>query len=166
MYRVEIKNDEVTGALTALSARLGDMTPVMQEIGEYLVASTRGRFPEGRAPDGTAWAPKSPTTLKAYGARKSNRVDTRPLFGPSGTLSRNIFYRAFSDGVEVGSDRIYAAVMQFGAAKGAFGQTSRGGPIPWGNIPPRPFLGLSEVDEGNILAIIGEWAARAAEGGA
>ena len=49
---------------------------------------------------------------------------------------------------------------QFGAEKGAFGATSRGTPIPWGDIPARPFLGLSADDRDGvrdrILDFIGE----------
>lgn len=55
---------------------------------------------------------------------------------------------------------VYAAVMQGGAAQGAFGRTSRGGPIPWGNIPARPFLGLSDSDRAGVLEIIAEYLGR------
>jgi phage virion morphogenesis protein len=129
----------------------------MQEIGEFLAASTKDRFPAGTGPDGSAWALKSPTTLARYGARSSNRVDHRPLFGPSGQLSTRIFYQASRNQVRIGSPMIYAAVMQFGAAQGAFGKTSRGAPIPWGRIPARPFLGLSTGDEGGIVEIVEDY---------
>jgi len=56
----------------------------------------------------------------------------------------------------VGSVLEYAAVQQFGAKKGAFGRTRRGAPIPWGDIPPRPFLGLSDADRRSILDLIAE----------
>lgn len=159
MITIELKSDTVSPALDRLAALLDDLTPVMREIGEYLVDSTRQRFPTGTAPDGSRWAPKSPTTLARYGARRSNRVDPRPLFGPSGALSGTIAYDAARDSVSVGSNMIYAAVMQFGAAQGAFGRTRRNAPIPWGNIPARPFLGLSVEDEAEILEITGDWIA-------
>lgn len=164
--RLEIENDQITPALAGVSEALGDLLPLFQDFGKFLVESTIDRFPTGRAPDGSVWAPKSPVTLAAYGARKSNRVDRRPLFGPSGALSSNINYEAFSDRVEWGSPMIYAAVQQFGAAKGAFGRTSRNGPIPWGNIPARPFLGISAEDEVQLLDIVAEWMESAARGGA
>jgi phage virion morphogenesis protein len=157
-----ITDDEITGALLRLSAALSDMTPVMQEIGEIMVDSTKQRFPQGIAPDGSRWAPKSQTTLNRYGARTSNRIDIRPLFGPSGALSSQIFYEAASDSVTWGSPMVYAAVQQFGAAQGAFGRTSRNGPIPWGNIPARPFLGVSAEDQTNILDAITEALTRSA----
>lgn len=165
MADVVITNDEITGALLRLSATLSDLTPVMQEIGEIMVDSTKQRFPQGIAPDGSRWAPKSQTTLNRYGARTSNRIDIRPLFGPSGALSSQIFYELTPDSVSWGSPMIYAATQQFGAAQGAFGRTSRNGPIPWGNIPARPFLGLSADDQTNILDTIAEALTRSAAPG-
>lgn len=158
MIRVALTEDEVTAALERLLRSLTNPTPVMQDIGELMVRSTKLRFTEGRSPEGAAWLPKSAATLAAYQAR-GDRMDFRPLFGPSGRLSSEIFYEVGSEGssVEIGSSLIYAAVMQFGAAQGAFGTTSRGGPIPWGPIPARPFLGVSEEDRTNILATIDEW---------
>ena len=166
MIRTEETSDRLSPALMAVAKAVDSMTPVMQDIGEYLIKSTRERFPKGEAPDGSKWAPKSPTTLEAYGARKSNRVDTRPLFGPTGLLSQQIFYQVRPNEVQWGSNRIYAAVMQLGAGKGAFGTTSRGSPIPWGDIPARPFLGVSAEDETQIFAILSDYLQTAANGGA
>lgn len=154
MFTVELKADTLNAGLAELDAHLSDWTPVMEQIGEYLVKSTKERFAKGESPEGAKWAPKSAATLARYGARKSNRVDRRPLFGPSGALSSQIFHEAGPMQVAVGSNLIYAAVQQFGAGKGAFGNMANGSPIPWGNIPARPFLGLSPEDETNILALV------------
>ncbi|MFN4191823.1 MAG: phage virion morphogenesis protein [Tabrizicola sp.] len=164
MATIDIKDNEITVALARLSAVLSDMTPAFEEIGQIVTDSTRQRFAQGVAPDGSRWVPKSRTTLLKYGARSSNRIDVRPLFGPSGALSSQIFYDAGPDGLQWGSPLIYAATQQFGARQGAFGRTSRNGPIPWGDIPARPFLGLSTEDQVNILAALGAWLERAAAG--
>jgi phage gpG-like protein len=50
----------------------------------------------------------------------------------------------------------YAAVQQFGAVAGALGRNKRGSPIPWGNIPARPFLGVSAQDKVEVLEILQE----------
>ena len=164
MAEVVIQNDEITGALARLSAALSDLTPVMQEIGEILLDSTKQRFIQGVAPEGTRWAAKSPATMQAY-RRRGDRVDVRPLFGPSGALSSQIFYEAGPDSVRWGSLMIYATTQQFGAAQGAFGRTSRNGPIPWGRIPARPFLGISAEDQVNILDAITDVLTSAAASG-
>ncbi|MEO0861551.1 MAG: phage virion morphogenesis protein, partial [Pseudomonadota bacterium] len=101
------------------------------------------------------WAPKTAATLAAY-ARGPDRFDTRPLI-KTGTMRRTIFYQATATTTLVASNAIQAAVMQGGAAKGAFGATAGGVPIPFGNIPARPFIGLSEEDEAGIVAIVEEW---------
>lgn len=157
MITTEINEPEVRAVLERLAANLTNMSPVMQDVAEYMLESTKARFPKGQAPDGTAWAPKSPATLAAYGARKSNTVDTRPLFGPTGLLRSQVYKTSGPDFAEVGSNQIYAAVMQFGAAKGAFGTMANGSSIPWGTIPARPFLGISEEDRVGISAIVEEW---------
>lgn len=156
MIRVELDDAEVKAALERLDAGLGDLTPVMQDIGEYLMEATKRRFQAGTGPDGSAWAPTSQTTMDAQAAR-GDRPDPRPLIGPSKTLSTTINYQAGPDRVEVGSPAIYSAVHQFGAAKGAFGATARGASIPWGDIPARPFLGIAAEDRAAIVDIVEEW---------
>ena len=163
MIKHEINLRAAEALFAALDAALTDMTPVMNDLGELLTTSTKDRFPTGTAPDGSRWAPKSQTTLNRYGAKKSKRVDLRPLFGPTGLLSQQIFHEANATEVNWGSNLIYSAVMQFGAAQGAFGSMSNGSEIPWGNIPARPFIGVSAEDETNIIATLEEWLQRAAD---
>lgn len=153
--RIEIVIDigAAQAGLDRLASLLDDMTPIMRDIGEYMIKATKERFRKGAGPDGSVWPAKSATTIAAYLAR-GDRADPRPLIGPSGLLSQLIAAEVTGSGraVEIGSSRIYAGVMQFGARRGAFGQTRRGAPIPWGDIPARPFLGASEAD----LVAIGE----------
>jgi phage virion morphogenesis protein len=152
---ITITTDEISAAFARIDAALRNPQPLMQDLGEYLVKSTTERFPTGRAPDGSVWAPKSPVTIAAQGGRRTNRLDTRPLFGPSGSLSSTISYEAFSDRVEWGSPMVYAAMQQFGGSKSAF-------PNLWGNIPARPFLGISAEDEPLMIDIVGDWLSDAA----
>jgi phage virion morphogenesis protein len=150
MFTVQIKEDEITGALDSLLLHLGDMTPVMQEIGELLIASTRARLNEGISPDGAKWAAKSPNTKGR---------DRRPLRGPTGDLFDQISTKFGSDHVEIGSSMVYAGMMQFGGTKAQF-------PHLWGDIPARPFLGVSEEDRSGILATVEEWLDASARAGA
>jgi phage virion morphogenesis protein len=153
MITIQIDDKEVNAALAQLAAALTNMTPVMQEIGEMLVASTQDRIQAGLTPDGVAFAPRSQTTLRRY-AREGKSFGN-PL-NQSGVLRGGIFHLAGPDQVEVGSNAIQAAVMQFGAPKGSLGARS-----PWGDIPARPFLGLSETDRSGIADIVAEWIERA-----
>lgn len=166
MYSVEFKSEAAETALRQLETHLGDLSEVMNEIGEEMLTTTERRFLEGIAPDGTPWAPKSPTTMKAY-AKRGWTVDPRPLFGPNPSgvpMRQTIFHSYGPDHLELGTNAIQAAVMQFGAAKGAFGsyEVNLGdrtvtASIPWGDIPARPFLGFSDEDEANILSLVADY---------
>lgn len=139
---------------------MGDATPVFQDIGEYMVEATKKRFTISTAPDGTKWQPKSPATIARYLAKKDGNRP-KPLIGPSQRLGKEISKLATRDQVEIGSALIYSGVMQDGAAKGAFGNAANGSPIPWGRIPARVWLGLSDDDNRNILDIVDEHLAEA-----
>jgi phage virion morphogenesis protein len=153
---IQIDDEAVRAALKRLEAAAADLTPAMQDIGELLVERTKRRFATGTGPDGTPWARNAPLTVK----RKRGR--DQPLVGESGRLSNEIFAIAGLQVVEVGSALVYSAVQQFGAAKGQFGRSRRGRPIPWGAIPARPFLGLAGEDRLDILDILAEHLATAA----
>ena len=148
--RIDISLDDrrLRRALAETAEAGRDLAPAMRSIGELLLNSTRGRFGTQRSPDGVPWAPLSDTT------RRRKRRNADKILTERGHLRGTIAYRAGRDFVEVGSSRVYASTHQFGAKKGEFGgvRTSLPGrsffqPIPWGDIPARPFLGLSDEDE-------------------
>ncbi len=153
---LEISNAaEVKAVFEALQTRLADLTPVFQDIGEAMLNVTRERFNSQTAPDGRSWAPLSP----GYAKRKPRNKDK--VLTLYGHLRGTLDYQADKDQVRIGTPRIYGATHQFGAAKGSFGRTRRGSPIPWGDIPARPFLGLSSSDEQELLDILNEYLSRA-----
>lgn len=119
-----------------------DPAPALRQVGEYLDLSHRQRWDRGQAPDGSLWAKLRPVTL----ARK--QAKGRPLGILVQTTDLRDTLRWALQGRELvfGTGRPYGAAMQFGAARGAFGKTKFGAPIPWGDIPPRPWLGLSDAD--------------------
>jgi phage virion morphogenesis protein len=173
MIRVDVTTDDLSLALAGLGEAYSDLTELMQTIGDDMVNSTEENFKEGRDPDGTPWAPRSPVTLAQYAAR-GEKPKGGPLVGVSKALSGTISYEARSDGVEWGSNMIYAAVMQFGAKQGAFGARigkDKNGrdyfmTMPWGDIPARPFLGIGTEDEKAILEAIEDYLKDAAQPGA
>ena len=77
-------------------------------------------------------------------------------------MRNTLYYEADQDSVEYGSNAIQTAVTQFGTAKCAFGKASNGASIPWGTIPARPFIGLSDEDQDNIVAELEDWLEEAA----
>ena len=148
-------NIEVTGVeaaekrLAELAEAGHDLSPAMQGIGEYLLRATQDRFRDERAPDGAPWQPLSEATRRRK-RRNKNRILTESghLGGPS------LSYRASPSELLLGSSAVYAGTHQFGAEEGSFGATSKGGPIPWGTIPAREFLGLSDADGAKVENIV------------
>ena len=159
---IEIDDREVRTALGALQARMGNLRPALDEVGEVLLDRIMTRFARSQAPDGTPWAANSPTTLDRYlsrfgGTRKKDgslskkgaarAAAKKPLIGESRTLSTSFFTRTDETSLTIGNPTKYAATHQFGAKRGEFGRTKRGSPIPWGNIPARPFLPITAQGE-------------------
>ena len=145
--------------------RAMNMRPVLLEIGEDMAESTKQRFATATAPDGTAWAPNSALTLERYSSNFARKKDgeftkrsaaklasKKPGTGETRALSTTINYQVQSDeAVAIGSPMIYAGTFHYGAKSGEFGfgfYVTREGsfPLPWGDIPARPFLGASADD--------------------
>lgn len=146
--RIEVQDTELQQGLQALMEAGRDLTPIMADIGEQLINSTRQRFSDQVSPEGEAWSPLSHVT-KTKKKKNKDKILTE-----EGRMRRLLSVQARKDDVEVGSTRIYAGTHQFGARRGAYGATRRGAPIPWGDIPARPFLGVSDGDKKTILEII------------
>lgn len=144
---LEFDNAAVLSAIRGALAELTDPRPMLLDIGEALVNSTRDRFSAQRGPDGQTWKSLSPRYLQTKSPNPGKILQRR------GDLVRQIFPQVEGATLLVGTDRVYGAVHQFGALKGAFGKTRRGAPIPWGDIPARPFLGISDDDAEEIIAI-------------
>lgn len=175
LISVEIKDKTVLAAMEKIRRAGINPRPMLLEIGEDLLASTKQRFSTSNAPDGSKWAANSPvsvsrylmgrsglTTKKGGLTAKATRLigNKKPLIGRSKMLSHTIDYQVRQAMLLVGSPMVYASTQQFGAEKGEFGTNKRGGSIPWGNIPARPFLGLSHADVQAILQIAAKHLAR------
>jgi phage virion morphogenesis protein len=145
MSRIEFDLDsrQVTEALQQLLARIDNVDPALEEIGEYLIFSTKQRFTSKTAPDGSLWPDNSPLTQALKG-----RND--PLRGESGRLGNEIFYQVQGGELVVGSPMEYAAMQHFGGTRAKF-------PHLWGDIPARPFLGVSDDDEEAVLEVLSSY---------
>ena len=156
MLTLKFDQGEIPSALAQVLGVLEKPRPLLQAIGEYGIDSTMQRFRTGKAPDGSAWAPKSATTLARH-----PRGGRKPLIGESRALSTTIAYQVGDKSVAWGSNQVYAGVQQFGARAGSLwsGKDRRGrnAKAPWGDIPARPYLGLSAKDERSIMKIVRDY---------
>lgn len=143
-FSITVDDAELRRYLAQLLDRLDQPAAALREIGEVLTASTQQRFATQTDPAGQPWAPNTPATL----ARKR----TLRILTEHGFLGDTIRYQLAADGrsVAVGSGLVYAAMQQFGGTKSMW-------PHLWGDIPPRPFLGLSEADRVSVLEILRDY---------
>ena len=150
----------VLESLDRLAAAFSDTRPLLRTIGAYGLDSTRLRFQSESAPDGSAWAALSP----AYAALKGGG---RNILYASGALMNSLTFEAGANEVSWGSNRIYAAVHQFGAT--ILPKNAQALRFPLGlagvryayaksvTIPARPYLGLSMADREEIERLGGAY---------
>ncbi len=132
---------EVIAALQRLRDQVGNIRPALAEIGEAISESTKHRFETTTGPDGGLWDANSDVTIERKG-------HARPLTGKTGELMDSIHPQLDGDfAVAIGSNKDQAAMMQFGGTKDEFSNL-------WGDIPARPYLGVSDADKTAVLAII------------
>lgn len=155
-FTIEVKDQEVKAALKALAARVNNMRPVLQTIGEGIIERTKHRFDTSTAPDGTPWKPNSAATLamlaeKLRGQKSKVKKDgslnskgetqlagKKPLIGKSKDLRRQIVQSATNSQLTVDATVSYAAMQHFG------GITSAKSMIPGKTIPARPFMPIRQ----------------------
>ncbi len=128
---------------------------VLRPIGLALVQVVQERFRDERDPFGQPWAPLNP----AYAEIKRGRGILRA----SGMLMRSITYRVGPAEIAVGSNRVYAAIHQFGGTitpKSAQALVFRLGKrvVHAGSvtIPQRPYLGFGPADQAAVLEVVEE----------
>lgn len=163
MARIQVSSNaaEVGRALLDASKRIGNMLPLYQDIGAYMERSTDQRFAQEVDPDGRAWRPLSPNTL----ASKRNSK----ILNETGQLRDSLAYEASRREVVIGFADKKARWHQFGTRPYTIVPKNArmlrfmtpGGPafasqVRHPGIPARPILGISQADEREILALVGE----------
>lgn len=142
---IAIDSREIDAAFAKLSDRMSDLTPVMQNIGEYMRGETDANFANQRSPDGSPFKFLNPR----YARQKEKRKGIRSILQFSGSLRASIAYQVEPDGsgVAIGTN---IKTPGGGYSLGIIhqeGSTKR-------NIPARPFLGVSKENEIEIVSII------------
>lgn len=136
---ISVDDKAITNALHELQSKVINLEPVMEDIGQILMNSTRDRFEQGIDPTGKPWVTLQPWYQKQ---KKKNKNLTLVL---NHDLMNSINPQATSNSVTIGTNRKYAAMHQFGGVVG------KGSPFAGKEIKARPFLGISNDDKENIL---------------
>lgn len=141
---VTIKIDDrlLQQRLRAIEEALGPsgLYKTLDTIGQELIEQTRLNIGSGHDWQGRPFAPNSEVTL-------SKKRGSKPLIDSGVFLASRLFYNVSGgNAVTIGAGGVQAAVLQFGAAKGAFGRgKTRNVMVPWGTIPPRPYMPINDA---------------------
>lgn len=172
-------------ALARLKRAAGDLDGAMHALGGHFVFSTQRNFETETAPDGSKWRPLSPRTAeKRIGkGRNARKRGYSHILRVTARLYQSIAYRVLPDGVEWGSNLVYARIHQLGGTidmaprqatvtmknirrrgnrfvrSGTKDATSRVVSIRGHQItiPARPFLGISAMDRQEVPLIVGDY---------
>jgi len=151
MIQIDYNSQPIQTALNELMHRMGDMTPVMDDIGGMLEARVKTRFETETDPLGGAWEPWADSYNPANGG-------TRPTNGNStildlyGDMLNSLSWQADAQSVTVGFGAPYAAYHEYGTSK-----------MPRrGLLFADPNAGtLAPDDENEILDILSDYLAQA-----
>ena len=147
--------DRVVRSLGAGLDRIEDQEQLLDEIGAAMEFSVLERFRLEVGPDNVPWTP--------------TRRGVSILKGSPPQLMSSITRRTSRDRVAVGTDKVYAAIHQFGGTirpksgdflvfRGAGGELVFAREV---TIPARPYLGIDQADEREIEETIRDFIAEA-----
>ena len=144
---INLDTSELERVLHNAANHLTHTAPLMEDISRALLSETMMNFQLGGRP---AWAGLSPLTI----ARR--RGGAGAILQDTGELKRSIKATHSNDTATVGSNLKYAPTHQFGAKQGEFGRSDRNTPLPWGDIPARPFIPMDkngDIDHDGFLTV-------------
>lgn len=133
----------VSDVLTQLVKNLDNLAPALGNVGEHLMLTHRDHFDEQRSPDGDPWQPLSPDYAKS---KKKNKDKILRL---NDILRDTLAYNVGDKSLEFGTNMEYGAMHQFGGTSDMIPRLAA--------IPARPFLGLSQDDEKEVIEILYEF---------
>lgn len=134
---IESNAQEVAAAVGQVADRMGSPDAALSIIGETVTASVQRNFELGGRPP---WQPLSPVTLA-----KKRGGSILVGKGWAGGLLGSIHWEVADNVVYVGTDKIYAAIHQFGGSAG------RGHKV---EIPAREFLMIQDEDVDEALELL------------
>lgn len=186
MIRVRIEHDSITPALQALSRKLGDLSPLMREASGIMADAVEENFAQEGRPRWKALAKSTIRRRQAKGYWPGKMLQQR------GELAASVSRHHDRTSAAVGTNKAYAAIQHFGGTitqyarsqKVYFRQSKRTGEIgrrfvkkarsnfsQWSTrgdtritLPARPFLTLTDGDQGEVLKAVERYLVRGGSG--
>ena len=136
MFIIELDHQHLQQTLSKVEQSIGDLTPLMHSLAAELASQTEENFEHEGRPQ---WPELSDVTV---GRRaETGHWPGKMLQVSAAGLAASITTHATDNSAMVGSNKLYAAMMQFGGEQADFPQL-------WGDIPGRPYLPMGA--EGNL----------------
>ncbi len=129
---VNISTEEIEKTLKELEEKLEDPTPVLRDIGEYMLGSIDVGFQTETDPNGNPWLPNSPFTIAEK--RRLGRINR--ILQATGLMRSRYNYKVEGRQLTVGNSDPKAAKHQLGIG-----------------VPVRENLGIRKEDPENINEI-------------
>ncbi len=139
---IKIDDDELNNLLNKLSSKAVNAAPLMKNIAGILEYSVEENFEEEGRPK---WDKLSSATIKQ---RSKKGYWPGKILQMQGELATSITSSYDSNSAAVGTNKVYAAIHQFG---GSAGRTKKV------RIPVRPFLRLGDEEIGEIKRVVGRY---------
>ncbi|WP_030129138.1 phage virion morphogenesis protein [Pseudomonas sp. QTF5] len=136
MFTVELEHQHLQQTLRKVESAIGDLTPLMHSLAAELASQTEENFDQEGRPQ---WPELTDTTTERRA--KHGNWPGKILQVSAAGLAASITTHATDSSALVGSNKPYAAMMQFGGDQAEF-------PNLWGDIPGRPYLAMDA--EGNL----------------
>ena len=130
MAEITLSIEELQGKLERLSKALENKTPLLRRIANTLQNVTEESFDKQASPFGEKWKPNAPKTLQK---KRGNKILIQ-----SGLLSQSFTQKVTGTSAQVGTNKEYAAIHQFG------GKAGRNRKVI---IPARPFMPIKQNGE-------------------
>ena len=137
MAEITLSIEELQGKLERLSKALENKTPLLRRVANTLQNVTEESFDKQASPFGEKWKPNAPKTLQK---KRGNKILIQ-----SGLLSQSFTQKVTGSSAQVGTNKSYAAIHQFG------GKAGRNRKVI---IPARPFMPIKA--NGEIPKDLGE----------
>ncbi|QTH16513.1 phage virion morphogenesis protein [Pseudomonas corrugata] len=136
MFTLELNHQHLQQTLNKVEKTIGDLTPLMHSLAAELASQTEENFEHEGRPE---WPELSDTTTERRA--KTGHWPGKILQVSAAGLAASITTQVTESSALVGSNKPYAAMMQFGGDQADFPQL-------WGDIPGHPYLPMDA--EGNL----------------
>jgi len=128
MFTIELNHQHLQQTLSEVERAIGDLTPLMHSLAAELASQTEENFEHEGRPQ---WPELSDVTIERRA--KTGHWPGKMLQVSSAGLAASITKQATDSSALVGSNKLYAAMMQFGGDQADF-------PYLWGDIPAQAVL--------------------------